>query len=182
VTASQVLTVVGGVIQVVGAVVAMVGLAKTHDEFAEKSLRTLAIERANNVGDHVRAFGWRLLRRPPRRVVGAGVAFGGAGSFTGRGRIGFPPLPGTLAEDIAALERRTQQLLDGLSETQERLVDRVAEIRGELQAMRDELAVADEGLEELVRRAAIGGVLLEAVGLFLVVLGLALQGVGAAIG
>lgn len=180
-TAGQVLTLAGAGIQVLGAVVALAGLVRTHDEFADQTLRALVVERAQGAWGRARAFGRRLLRRPPQKVVGAGAAIGGAGSLAARGRIGWAPLPGTLQKDIAALERRTQQLLDSLANTQERLEDTIADVRAEVRAVKDHLAAADNSLEELARRAAIGGVRLEALGLFLVILGLALQGIGAAI-
>ena len=108
----------------------------------------------------------------PRREVGTAVAspaptdnrwFGRRHGHGGRvqrtwQRAGFGPLPGTIKEDIAALELRTTQLLNRLSDTEERLEDRSAELRAELQGVRDQLTAADKKIEKLAVRAAVGGI------------------------
>lgn len=172
----------GAGLQIAGAVVFVIGLVKTHDEFAEKTLRVLAAEQGRKAWNRARDVGRRLLRRPERKAAYGQGAVGFGTAFDARGRVGWGPFPSTTKAALAELERRTQQLLDRLSTETELRQDDLKNVRAELQAIRDELGGTDKRLRNLARRVAIGGLGLEALGFLLVIVGAALQGLGAVVG
>ncbi len=169
--------VVGTLLQFTGALVTAYGLARTWREFAEEGFfdepkrRLRAAWAVARV--QARAIGDRLLRRH-RRVAGAGVAIGGAGSLTVRGRIGWAPLPTTSKAAIKELDRRIGQLLDRLSDTQER----VQEIGAEITRLGGTIRTEVERLERRDRRVAVGGLRVAVSGLMLVAFGLFIQAIG----
>lgn len=182
------LNALGVVSQLVGVVVAFVGLWKTWHEFAngERFLapyeaRAGAIAHAISV--RVRSDLRRLLRRHPETIARAGTAHG---TFTMsaniRGRVTWGPLPLTTEAAMAELERRTLELQKTHANTTERQDDALAEVRGDAATFRAHADEAIKRLEAMNRRVAVGGLRWQASGLFLVLLGLALQGIAAALG
>src|SRR4051794_15850576 len=105
-----VLTVAGVLFQLVGGVVAFRGLIKTHDAYADKSIRTLAGERVARLRGRIVATARRLLRLPQHITVDGIGSAQAMGSLRVRAVIGFGPLPKRTADALAEIDRRLRQL------------------------------------------------------------------------
>jgi hypothetical protein len=170
--------------QLFGVVIAFVGLWKTWHEFAEgERFRAPYVERARAIAERVvaraRRMVQRLLRRPPQQIVGAGVAISAGGVLKARGRAIWGLLPEPTEAALAELHRRTLDLSKTQADAIERLDDAIEDVRSAAEAFSTRVDEAIRRLEALNRRVAVGGVRWEASGLFLVLLGLALQWISA---
>ncbi len=121
----------------------------------------------------------RLVRRPaPPKNVEMGVSLVGRGSIALKASVGFPALPeGDVPAAIADLDERTRRLVNRIAQAEEKLeaaVDR-AQHQTSMLAARIDSEIAR--LDQQGRRVAIGDARLAASGLFLVLLGLLVQGV-----
>lgn len=175
------LTVAGVVLQLVGAVVALRGLIKTHDAYADKSIRTLTFELLNRWRGRIVVAVNRLLGRRQHVVVGAGASIGMGGAFRARAIIGWGPLPKRTADALAELARRLGYLKDRIDALDERMADAAEEQTAAMKQLREDLEKAAKDAVEAVRSAAIEGLMGEAIGLGLVILGGLLQAGGALI-
>lgn len=125
----------------------------------------------------------RLFRR--RRAV---VGYAATGQITMsanvRGRVGFGPLPVLRSNKpaLAELDRRTRMLIDRISDTSDKVDDEAARLEKEIAAARAVLQEDVSALGDKVRQLAIGDVGLQYGGLAMIAVGLALQGIGAAVG
>lgn len=175
------LTVAGVLLQVVGGLVAFRGLIKTHDAYAEKSIGTLASERA----DHWRATASgalrRLFGRPRNVVIGVGDSALGFGTSNVNAVVTWGPLPATNGPAIRELDRRTRQLSTRLDEVVARLRDVDEAAKAATESLRADIESAARAADQAVRAAAVEGLMGEAVGLMLVIVGGGLQAWGALI-
>jgi len=173
----------GVALQVVGVVVSGLGLWTTWREFAAPDNRFFApvIDPTREVLGAMKARAGtivrRIFRRPPKDkvIVLTGVS---AVAFVGRlgARLGYGDLPNDPQGALAELHRRTQQLMDMLGKDSERFDKEATDREADVHAMRSELAAALRRFEERSQRIAVGGLRPQFVGLFLVVIGLVMQG------
>ncbi len=171
---------VGLLLQGVGGVVALWGLVKTHDAYAEKTLRTIGGERMGRVRDRAVALLRRLIGRRSGRTVEASVAMGGGGAFNARAVIAYGPISGhvPLRQAINMLDERLRHTQDRLTRVEGSVEELGDETRGELTKLREQVLREATTLRDIVRHAAIEGLMTEAVGLVMVTIGAVLQGVG----
>lgn len=173
------LGIAGVVFQVVGILTTGVGLWKTWHEFAQgEGFWEPFVMRAQRVIRWVERPTRRLLRRPQRVEGGGGLRGSAAGHAQVRARLTWVPLPTRADSALAALDRRTRELEDGLSDLTERHEDDLANIREEIAQVGDKLEGTKQQMETQTRHVAIGGLRYEVTGLFCVALGLLLQGLG----
>ena len=99
---------------------------------------------------------------------------------TGRGRVGFRSIPQeqNLVDSITELDQRTRRLLEQLQDTSERQDDELRDLKANLHGLHEEVNSHVSELSDADGRIAVSGIRLEAVGLFLIASGVALQGVG----
>jgi len=175
--------------EVVGLLVALYGLRARYREFAPEGRGAFdptiqaARQTARRLVHWTSARIRSILRRPPKVEALAGVAHGTAGgSARLRGRVGFGVLPTGRSNKpaLADLDRRTRELLERVSDVRDGLEDAAARIDADVEAVRVQLRVEAERLEEQTRRLAIGDVGLQYVGFAMIAVGLILQGIGAA--
>jgi hypothetical protein len=176
-----VLTVAGVVLQLVGALVALRGLIKTHDAYAEKSIRTLSGEMAERWRARSSDYVARILRRPRNRVIGVGSAMLGVSGFRARAIVTWGPLTTDTADALRELDRRTRDLSNRMDSLDERVADNDDAAKAALKELRSDLEGAAQQADVAVRSAAIEGLMGEAVGLMLVIVGGILQAWGALI-
>jgi hypothetical protein len=176
-----VLTVAGVLFQVVGGVVAFRGLIKTHDAYADKSIRTLADERVERLRGNVGRAVNRLLRRPQNIIIAVGGATLGVGALRARAIVGFGPLPKRTADALAEIDRRLRQLGSRIDAVDERAADALGAQAAAMEQLHADIEKATKDATEAVRSAAIEGLMGEAVGLMLVIVGGVLQAFGALI-
>ena len=187
---TTILDLAGVLCQIVGIGTATVGLWRTWREFAPEgdSFFRPVEERVKAVGQWLRAtlcgLVRRLLRRPPYRRAEAGVALGGGGALSVRGRGQFRDLPTDLdaGSAIAELDDRTHELRTMISELRERHADDMDRAQRATADLRDELGLVTGRLDKQSRHAAVGGIRLEALGLFFVGAGIVLQGIAQIVG
>jgi hypothetical protein len=173
------LTVAGVLVQLLGAVVAIRGLIKTHDAYAEKSIRTIATKRAAVLRRSLIKAIRKLLRRPHAEVVITGT---GGGSFqmgAAIAAVAWVSLPTDTAEAIKELDRRLQETWTRVNGLDQRIAQVAAEDREALDKLRRDLEQAGYEANVLIRHAALEGLAGEAVGLFLVIVGGLMQAAGA---
>lgn len=175
------LSIAGVLIQLVGALVALRGLIKTHDAYAEKSIRTMVLERLARVRARIHALIDRLRRRPVHVEAMAGTAHGRGGAFGALASITWGPLAADMAvvDAIKELDRRVRDLLSRSLTLDQVVRDSSEENRAALEKLRADLESADQAAVGLVRHAAIEGLMGEAIGLILVIIGGVLQAWGA---
>jgi hypothetical protein len=173
----NVLTVVGVALQLAGAFVVLHGLVKTHDAYAEKSIRVIVSERLTLVRVRVQALIDRLRRKPAHTEAMAGTAHGGGGAFGAMAMITWAPIPaGTpTADAIKELDRRVRDLLGRVLTLDQVVKESSNQSRDALEALRRDLEQADRNAAQLVRQAAIDGLMREAIGLIVVSVGAILQ-------
>ena len=174
------LTTLGLLLQVVGGFVALWGLVKTHDAYAERTVVTIVRDRVTRVRVRASVLLRRLLRRPRTHVVGVGGAVGFGGGLNARAVIAYGPIPAhtPLRQAINLLDdrlRQTSERLTRLEGTVEGLAD---ETRADVKTLRGEVEREVTRFRELVRTAAVEGLMTEAVGLAMVTIGAVLQGLG----
>ena len=179
------LNMAGIALQVGGVLVAGVGVWRTWREFGAgesffEPITSLAYWMVARSRSLARRIATRLGRKPaPQTIsiqgIGSAEAFGSATL-----RVGWPPLPtdGELA--LAELHRRTKLISEGLANAEERLGQAVQVNRDEVAALRRRISEVADQLGHQSRRVAIGGLRYQALGLFLVSAGLALQGIAGA--
>jgi hypothetical protein len=168
---------VGLILQVVGALVALWGLVRTHDAYAEKTLRSIAGERARTLADRTERTVRRWLRRPMKQTIvltgiGSGVAVGGYATMT----VTWGPLPTRTADALKRLDERTREMNKRIDSLDARLRDLTNEQQETLKRLREDLEQAAREANQLIRHAAIEGLRTEAIGLLLVTVGAMLQG------
>ena len=174
--------------QLLGVIVAFVGFRKTWHAFAAgEQFRDPYVARARAMGRaiaaRVRPILRRLLRRRPPTQALAGTSIGSAETFGKLSvRVGWGPLPEPSDAALAELHRRTLDLARTQADATQRLEDAVEVMHNEVVALTGRMDEAVKRLEVLNRQVAIGGLHWEASGLFLVLVGLALQGIALAIG
>ena len=93
--------------------------------------------------------------------------------------IGVVPADQSVVDSIAELDERTRYLLERLQDTSERQDDEIGKLRGGLDRLHQDLTFHVEALQDSDRQVATSGIRLEAGGLFLIAVGVVLQGVGA---
>ena len=174
VTLGPVVSLIGATLQVVGAMVAFAGLVRTYDQFADQPLLIVARERAAKV---IR----RLLRRPPSPIELSGTAEMHL-SINAELTTRWVSLSGDPVADINLLRERTEHLRSALEDERKRTDEKLMAIVATLQATRGQISEVDVRLGARIRAAAIGGFRMQAVGLFLVILGLAVGGLGLLMG
>ncbi len=173
---------VGVLSQIAGTLVAFAGLYKTWHQFGAGERfrdRPLAWVRAmsGSIWSRLKLMATRLLGRPRKQVAVAGLAGGFTASASLRARITWGPLPETTEAALTELHRRTLDLSRTQADATERLDDAVAELRRDDVARRAQVDEAIERLGALNRQVAVGGVHWEALGLGMILFGLALQAV-----
>jgi hypothetical protein len=173
-TLGPLVSLAGAVLQVVGATVALTGLLRTYDQFADQPLLIVARERAAKV---IR----RLLRRPPPPIELSGTAEMHL-SMKAELTTGWAALSGDPVADVNLLRERTEHLRSAFEDERKRMDEKLVALEATLEATRGQISEVDVRLGARIRAAAIGGFRLQAVGLFLVILGLAVQGIGLLIG
>ena len=182
-----VLNTLGVAAQIFGVLVAFGGLWKTwHEHAAGEAFwgwlvtRAYAVSRASAI--RAQRIIRRLLRRRPETRAIAGIAAGQAAAFGSvHGRVNWGPLPETTEAALQELHRRTVEMMDRQANAVDRLDDAVGEMRTDIAARATHLVAEIGRVEKLSRHIAVGGVRLESMGLFLVLLGLALQWMASAI-
>jgi hypothetical protein len=175
------LTVAGVAIQLVGAVVALRGLITTHDAYADKRIRTLAAERVQRWRVRTVRTINRVLGRPQNVTVGVAGAIATAGSLRARAIVTWGPLPKKTADALAEIDRRLRDLQRRIDSIDERTADAEQARTADMKALRTDLEQAAKDANQQVRHAAIEGLMGEAVGLMLVIVGGVLQAWGALI-
>lgn len=174
------LSLVGLAVQLLGAVVAIWGLIKTHDAYADKTIRAMLAERLDRATQRVSRSLDRLLRRPVRPVSVSGSITMDAtlsANVSGYGLVTISP--DMSPEDaIAELDRRTQRLFERVADLDQSTKQSLQEQAEALRAMRAELEAADHEADIRIRQAAIEGLMTEAVGLVFVIVGGLIQGIG----
>jgi hypothetical protein len=175
------LTVAGVLLQLIGALVALRGLIKTHDAFADKSVRTLTGEAMERRRAWLAAFMRRLLRRRQNVVIGVGAAE--MVSMMGRARavVTWGPLTTDTTDALRELDRRTRDLSTRIDQLDVRVEENDDAGKAALKELRSDLENTAQQANEAVRSAAIEGLVGEAVGLVLVIIGGILQAGGALI-
>ncbi len=178
--AMNALTAIGLFVQVLGGLVAFWGLVKTHDAYAERSVEAIARARVGRVRDLLASALRRMFRRPIRRTVEGTAALSGGGAFTAQGVIAYGPLPDDMPvrEAISILDHRLRQTSDRLTRAEGEVTQLGNETRNELTHIREQVPQDAATFRELVRNAAIEGLMTEAVGLVMVTVGAVLQGFG----
>lgn len=171
----------GAAVAVIGSLIAVSGLIATHDANADKTIATIVRERAANYRQRVVRRVRRWLRKPANVVVMAGTAQAGASMGTPTLRIGWQPLDPSLPvpKAIEELDRRLRDVVERYQVGDDRLSADLQVVRRDLAKLRDDVAAVDTTMVARIRRAAIQGLLREAIGLALVVLGTAMQSAGA---
>lgn len=175
------LTVGGVALQLLGAFVALRGLIKTHDAFAEKSVREIAGEGLVRWRARVATQLRRLLRRPRPVVIGVGAMETMLMTAKARAVVTWGALPKTTSAALAEIDRRLRTLstrIDGLGVQVE---DMDEAHQTAMKSLRADLEAATNDANRQVRHAAIEGLVGEAVGLMLVITGGVLQAWGALI-
>jgi hypothetical protein len=175
------LTVAGVLLQLVGAVVALRGLITTHDAYAEKSIRTLTGELVGRWRVRTVRVINRVLRRPQNVVVGVGGVAIGIGSMRARAIVTWGPLPKKTADALAEIDRRLRDHQRRIDSMDERTADAEEAQAAALKQLRSDLEQAAKDANQQVRQAAIEGLMGEAVGLMLVIIGGIVQAWGALI-
>lgn len=176
----------GLALQIVGVVIAAVGLRMTWRDYgAGRSFW------APVIGQIRRGWAWakeRALRLWARlggrrsATVHAGTATGTVGIITvsATGRVGWAPPP-DIEADPAGFAREMIRRADLLHETNQSLHERlVAEQKahaGAVDALRAEISSTASASERMTRDVAVGGIQLEAFGVFLVAAGIVMQGI-----
>ena len=176
------LTAFGLLLQVLGGLVAFWGLIKTHDAYADRTVLTIVKNRAARVRDRLGTMLRRLLRRRTGHVVGAGGALGFGGALNARAVIAYGPVPPRmpLRDAINLLDERLRQTSERLTRLEGSVESLADESRTELKRLREDVEREVVRFRELVRNAAIEGLMTEAVGLVMVTIGAVVQGVGSA--
>lgn len=177
---SEFLTVAGIVLQLFGGAVALRGLVKTHDAWAEKSIRTIAAERAGDVRTTIIQFARRLLRRSGDVVVTPGPAELVLVAGDASASVTWGPLPSGTVDAIRELDLRLRDLQKRHDRLDHHVRDLENDQRSALNQLRSDLEQSGEEADALVRQAAIEGLIGEAVGLLLVIVGGLLQAWGGA--
>jgi hypothetical protein len=107
-------------------------------------------------------------------VTGVGISIGGGGSVTARGTVRLGP-NSTLEERVAFLERRIENLQDGIWRAED-AISRETEERKQTDASEQVARSADDArLARTVRSFAIGGIRLEIIGVLWLALGIAVS-------
>ncbi len=118
----------------------------------------------------------RVVRRPKAVVAHAAVL---QSTVSVGGRLGVKLGYGKLSDDpqaaLAELHRRTQQLMDKVTEVDERVANEQRAREHAEGAIGHELTTSVKRLEQRGQQIAVGGVRTQAIGLVLVALGLFLQ-------
>lgn len=175
---------IGTGFEIVGLVVTAIGVRATWREFASPQDRFLGpvIDIARDVAQRTSSWLKAIVRRLLRRPNNVTVAITGTGlvTFTGKlsARIGYGALPKETETALTELGRRTQQLMDMLNDAKERLDKDTDDIRADVVSLKNELGEAATRFEERTQHVALDGLRTEAVGLFLVGLGVLLQSLG----
>ncbi len=168
---------IGFALQALGVVVTAIGFRKTWAEFGSGPFPPAEWVR-RRIWRPLVASLRRLLRRPRQHVIGVGGIDGQGMADNARGRVTWGPLPGTVPEAIAVLDRRLRDTWDALTEARERMQDDVEGVRKDIKGLGGQLGETARRLEEQARHVAVEGIVWETGGLFLVALGLAFQAVG----
>jgi hypothetical protein len=169
----------GFLLQILGALVALWGLIKTHDSYAEKTLRSIAGERARTFMDAAEREVRRWLRRPRNQtIVVAGMAGGVGMSGNVTATVTWGPLPTKTADALKRLDDRTREMNRRIDSLDARLRDLTNEQQETLKRLREELEQSVREANQLIRHAAIEGLMTEAVGLLLVTFGAVFQALG----
>jgi hypothetical protein len=174
------LNAIGILLEVVGVAVAAIGLARTWGEFGPGDEGLVPVKQlARGARRHLAAVARRVGLKPRGKVVGMGAVVTGSGSVKARGRMQFRSLPADIdtPEALAELDDRTRRLMTIVSDVRDATVDEKERAEAREDGLAEELETATQHLESQDRRVAIGGVRLEALGLFLVALGLLMQAV-----
>jgi hypothetical protein len=174
------LTIGGVLLQVVGALVVLQGLVKTHDAYAERSVRIIVIQAIDRRTAGLR--GWinrrlgrhRVVERTSADRVPVGNSFGVAWS------IKWAPLDEGLSTPAAIkeLDRRIRQLSDQVVVLDTAVSASSDQARNALERLRTDLEAAHSEAVQLVRHTALEGLVREAIGLALVTAGAAIQAWG----
>jgi len=180
------LAVGGTILQLAGVALTAVGFWRTWREFGDPDVgffdpvtvpvrggwRRLAITAEGVV---------RRLTRRPRSVVVHGSTFvQQMATVSARGRVQYGDLPTETGAALAELHRRTRDLMDRLSNTQEMIADGLRDVRAEIADILRRIDGLRAEFDRQARRVAIGGIRLEAGGLLLVALGTVMQWLGTA--
>jgi hypothetical protein len=171
----------GVVLQVAGVVLAGAGLWQTWRQFGPPEgllpARRLLAEAWSGLKDLSRRVATRLGVKRKGRTEDLRATMAGAGRMSGRVRVSFRSLPSDLPvrDALAELDDRTRRIAEQLANLQEAIADERGQAERRHEDLADQLRATRAHLEERDRLVAVGGVRLEALGLFLVGLGLTLQ-------
>lgn len=168
------LTAIGVALQVIGLAVTGVGISRTWSQFGDEPFWEFIADPARKTWRWIQT---KVLRRHKTATGEAHIVMP-APSISARGRVGWGGLPDEVSDAISELDRRTRQLLERVQDAQEGLVDGLMALRSELDWVRKEVTEEVETLRDSDRQVATGGIRLEALGLFLIALGVVLQGFG----
>lgn len=174
---------IGLIFQVLGLVVTGIGVHRTWREFADEPFLDPVVQPARRLWARVVAGLRRVFRRAQTlRVEGVLEAEEAGDSMLATGRVGFRIIPEDrpIADAITELDERTRHLLDQIGDTRRHHDEDLGKFGSDLDSFRDEASRSIRALGESDRRVAVSGLRWEASGLFLIALGVLLQGVGSA--
>lgn len=179
----SVLTLLGVALQVLGLFVTAAGFWQTWHEFATEPFPPAQWVRVQVARGRAWFKRTILRRRSGIEVhVGSG-SVSGAGSLHLRARVAWPPLTYSSVDDaLAQLEARLNQLLNSISNADERLDDAIGELRTEIKGLRARMDEVVEETKARTNRVAVGGIVWASFGLALATAGLLLQGIAVFLG
>src|SRR3990172_8401801 len=180
----QVLISVGVALQVSGLAVTGWGVRRAWRDFGTEEFWSPVINLLRALGVWVLQKYRILFRRPRSATVSPGyIGLGVHVTAGGRGRKGYRVIPSDqgVEDSITELDQRTRELLERIQKELERVDESLAGMTSEIGALRREVDEGIARLEESDRKVAIGGLRLEAVGLFLLVVGVVVQSLGSVI-
>jgi hypothetical protein len=186
VTGPQFIDLIGGLLEALGILVAGIGLRKTWREFAPAGEHLLdpVSELLQSAASSLRVRLDRVLGRPRPVTVTPGPASLEIRAFEPRVVVGYAPLPLDVetADAIAQLDGRTRDLVNQLSNVEDRLGTKLGRIAESVTALdaREREDIASVQTQDV--RIATGGIRLEVAGLTLVGGGLLLQLVARVLG
>jgi hypothetical protein len=183
-----VIQVVGLVLEVAGLVLSVVGLWRTWHALGPEGQTYVPIAELRALVESAERLGRDLSHRAAARLglgrdadAQAGRAPLDAMAWNAKaratGRYSTLSADMVLRKAVAELDRRTRDLVDRIDREEDERRDETQRLDYELALFRDRMNEAIERLERQGQRVAIDGLRLQGMGVFLVLIGLALQAI-----